>query len=90
MIGVLSSASSGDYAAGLAAFHGGLRESGYVDGQNVKLEYVYADEQYDRLPELAANLARRQVSVIIAVATPGRAGAEIRGHDDSDRICDQR
>jgi putative ABC transport system substrate-binding protein len=61
VIGVLSSASSGDYAAGLAAFHGGLRESGYVDGQNVKLEYVYADEQYDRLPELAANLARRQV-----------------------------
>jgi putative ABC transport system substrate-binding protein len=79
VIGVLSSASSGDYAAGLAAFHGGLRESGYVDGQNVKLEYVYADEQYDRLPELAANLARRQVSVIIAVATPAALALKSAG-----------
>ena len=70
VIGVLSSASSQDYLQGLAAFKSGLRESGYVDGQNVKIEYVFSNEQYDRLPELAAGLARRQVSVIVAVATP--------------------
>jgi putative tryptophan/tyrosine transport system substrate-binding protein len=70
VIGVLSSASSGDYGPALAALHKGLRESGYVDGQNVKIEYVFANEQYDRLPELAANLVQRPVSVIISFATP--------------------
>ena len=70
VIGVLSSASSGDYGPALAALHKGLRERGYVDGQNVKVEYVFANEQYDRLPELAANLVRRRVSVIISFATP--------------------
>jgi putative ABC transport system substrate-binding protein len=70
VIGVLSSGSSQDYPAALDSFRNGLRESGYVDGRNVKIEYVYANEQYDRLPELAAGLARRQVGVIIAVASP--------------------
>jgi len=70
VIGILSSASPDDYQPALASFHKGLRESGYVDGQNVRIEYVYADKEYDRLPELAANLARRQVNVIIAVASP--------------------
>jgi putative ABC transport system substrate-binding protein len=70
VIGVLSSASSSDYTTGLASFRAGLRESGFVDGQNVKIEYVFADEQYSRLPELAATLAKRPVSVIAAVATP--------------------
>lgn len=70
VIGVLSSGSSRDYLSGLTAFKNGLRESGYVDGQNIKIEYVFAEEQYGRLPELAADLARRQVSVIMAVATP--------------------
>jgi putative ABC transport system substrate-binding protein len=70
LVGVLSSASSSDYSSGLAAFRNGLREGGYVDGQNIKIEYVFADEQYGRLPELAANLVKRPVSVIVAVATP--------------------
>jgi putative tryptophan/tyrosine transport system substrate-binding protein len=70
VIGVLSSASSGDYAAGLAALKNGLRESGYIDGQSVRIEYVFANEQYDRLPELAAELARRPVNLIVAMATP--------------------
>lgn len=70
VIGVLSSASSSDYATGLALFRTGLRQSGFVDGQNVRIEYVFADEQYSRLPELAADLAKRPVSVIVAVATP--------------------
>jgi putative ABC transport system substrate-binding protein len=70
VIGVLSSASSQDYQSGFAAFRNGLRDSGYVDGKNVKIEYVFANEQYDRLPELAADLSRREIGVILAVATP--------------------
>jgi putative tryptophan/tyrosine transport system substrate-binding protein len=70
VIGVLSSASSKDYLPGLTAFKNGLRESGYVEGQNVKIDYVFANEQYDRLPELATSLAHAGVSIIVAVATP--------------------
>jgi putative ABC transport system substrate-binding protein len=70
VIGVLSSASSRDYVPMLAAFRKGLGEGGYVEGQNVKIEYVWADEQYDRLPALAADLVRRQVSLILAASTP--------------------
>src|SRR5260221_10009317 len=66
VIGVLSSASSHDYGPMIAAFKKSLGEAGYVDGQNVKIEYRWADEQYDRLPALAADLVRRQVSLILA------------------------
>jgi putative tryptophan/tyrosine transport system substrate-binding protein len=70
LIGVLSGASSRDYVPMLAAFRKGLGEGGYVEGQNVKIEYLWADEQYDRLPALAADLVRRQVSLIVAATTP--------------------
>jgi ABC-type uncharacterized transport system substrate-binding protein len=70
VIGVLSSASSGDYLPMMAAFRKSLGEAGFIDGQNVKIEYVWADEQYDRLPALAAGLVRRQVNVIVAASTP--------------------
>ncbi|MGE9007909.1 ABC transporter substrate-binding protein [Leptospira interrogans] len=70
VIGVLSSASSGGYVPMLAAFKKSLGEAGYVEGQNVKIEYAWADEQYDRLPALAADLVRRQMNVIVAVSTP--------------------
>src|SRR5260370_18836498 len=70
VIGLLSSASSHDYEPMIAAFRKSLGEAGFVEGQNVKIEYLLADEQYDRLPALAAALVLRQVSVIVAATTP--------------------
>src|SRR5205807_7491134 len=70
VIGLLSSASSRDYAPMIAEFRKSLAEAGFVEGQNVKIEYVWADERYDRLPALAADLVRRQVNLIVAAATP--------------------
>ena len=66
VVGFLNAASPGPLRQQIAAFHEGLKESGYVEGQNVAVEYRWAEGQYDRLPALAADLVRRQVSVIVA------------------------
>jgi putative ABC transport system substrate-binding protein len=66
MIGFLSSASSDEYTIRLLAFRQGLKDLGYVEGQNVTIEYRWADDQNNRLPALAAELVHRQVNVIVA------------------------
>jgi putative tryptophan/tyrosine transport system substrate-binding protein len=66
VIGYLSAASAATYEPFVSAFHKGLREAGYVEGQNVAIEYRWAEGQYGRLAALAAELVRRQVTVIAA------------------------
>ena len=75
MIGFLNVASPEGYANYVAAFRDGLKENGYVDGQNVAIEYHWAEGHYDRLPDMAADLVRRQVPVIVA-NTPANLAAK--------------
>ena len=66
VIGFLSGALPGPYAPFAAAYHRGLKETGYVEGVNTAIEYRWAEGEVDRLPALAAELVRRQIAVIAA------------------------
>jgi putative tryptophan/tyrosine transport system substrate-binding protein len=73
MIGLLDQRSPDELADRLRGFRQGLRESGFVEGQNVAIDYRWAENKMDRLPELAADLVRRQVAVIAATSGVGPA-----------------
>ena len=66
MVGYLSSRSLSDSQDIIAAFHQGLSEAGFVDKQNVLIEYRFAEFNFDRLSGLAAELVRRQINVLVA------------------------
>jgi len=75
VIGFLHSGSAQQNAERLTAYRKGLREAGFIEGQNVAIEFRWAAGQNDKLPALAADLIRRQVAVI---ATPGSTPAATR------------
>jgi len=76
VVGFINAATAQNYRRQVAAFLNGLRESGYIDGQNVIIEYRWADEQIDRLPALAADLVQRRVGVIAATTTAAALAAK--------------
>jgi len=73
VIGLLSPASPDSFAHFMRAFRQGLKDSGYVEGENVAIDYRWAEGQYDRLPALAAELVRRPVAMIAATGGPSSA-----------------
>src|SRR5262249_21137136 len=73
VVGFIDAAFAAERTEFMAAFRQGLAEAGYVEGQNVAIEYRWAEGRYDRLPELAADLVRRGVSVIATPATTAAA-----------------
>ena len=75
VIGFLNGGSPGGYAPFVAAFRQGLKETGYVEGQNVAIEFRWAHGQYDRVPAMAAELVGRQVAVMVA-NSPGNMAAK--------------
>src|SRR5271165_2702387 len=76
VIGFLSSRAPSDAPQLLAAFRQGLKDAGFVEGQNVAIEYRFAGNRNERLPALAADLVARQVTVIAALATPAVLAAK--------------
>jgi putative ABC transport system substrate-binding protein len=76
VVGFLNSASADGYRPMVAAFRRGLQEAGYAEGQNVVVEYHWAEGQNNRLPAMVADLVHRQVTVIAATTTPAALAAK--------------
>jgi putative ABC transport system substrate-binding protein len=70
VVGFLGAGVASEWTRLIAAFHQGLKEAGFVEGQNVHIEYRWAEANYDQLPMLATDLAHRQVAVIVAMTAP--------------------
>src|SRR5262245_3023360 len=76
VVGLLTSRAAGDAPQLLAAFRKGLKEAGFIESQNVAIEYRFAGNQNERLPTLAADLVHRQVTVIAALTTTAALAAK--------------
>jgi len=87
VIGYLSSTSPIPAAPVLAAFRQGLNETGYIEGQNVGIEFRWAEGRYDRLPALAAELVDRKVDLIAATGGIVSARGEKFNFVDPNRLC---
>ena len=90
VIGFLSTGSPGVFADRLRAFRQGLSEVGYVEGENVAIVYRFAENQTDRLPELAADLVRRKVAVIATGGPPATFAAQAATRLDSYHVPGRR
>jgi len=86
VIGFLSSRSPGESAYVVAAFRDGLREAGYVEGQNLVIAFRWAEGRYDQLPVLAADLVGMRVAVLFAAGGTCRKGGDC---GDSNRLLGQ-
>ena len=87
VIGLLGSATASGWAPQVRAFHQGLRDGGYVEDRNVAIEARWADNQYDRLPALAAELTQRQVILIAVFSTPAARAAKIHKRPPAHQAC---
>jgi putative ABC transport system substrate-binding protein len=76
VIGFLGAGSPGPFVQNVAAIHRGLSETGYIEGQNLAIEYRWAEGRYDRLPNLAADLVGRKVGVIVTSGPPSALAAK--------------
>ena len=81
VVGFLNLASAGQSADRVTAFREGLSEAGFVEGRNVTVEYRWAEERYDRLPEMAADLMRRRVAVVAATGAAAVRAAKAAAAD---------
>src|SRR5262245_18081261 len=92
VIGFLGFGSFDTFALYLAAFRRGLGEIGFVEGQNVAVEYRWAEGQYDRMPLLAAELVRRRVAIIAMPGSPPAAVSRGQSHEhgEPDRVQRRR
>ena len=90
VIGFLLGGSRDSYAQHIAAFHRGLAEAGYVEGQNVAVQYRWAEGQLSRLPALASDLVNRQVAVLVTSGSLAAATAKSATTTNSDRVQCER
>ena len=86
VVGFIRDGSAEANARNAGAFRKGLNETGYVEGQNVKVEYHWLEGQYDSLPALLGDLVRRRVSVIVANSTPASLAAKALGLTVPDKL----